>query len=34
MHRRHRCMDDIVAAGLGAALILIMAAYAEICERI
>jgi len=27
-------MDDIVAAGLGAALILIMAAYAELCERI
>ncbi len=27
-------MGDIIAAGLGAGLILIMAAYAELCERI
>jgi hypothetical protein len=27
-------MDDIIAAALGAGLILIMAAYAELCERI
>ena len=27
-------MDDIIAAGLGACLILIMLAYAELCERI
>ena len=27
-------MDDIIAAGLGLGLILIMAAYAELCERI
>jgi len=27
-------MGDLIAAGLGTALILIMAAYAELCERI
>jgi len=27
-------MSDIIAAGLGLALILLMAAYAELCERI
>ncbi len=29
-----RIMDDIIAACLGTGLILIMAAYAELCERI
>jgi hypothetical protein len=32
--RRRRFMGDIIAAGLGTFLILIMAAYAELCERI
>jgi len=27
-------MGDLIAAGLGTTLILIMAAYAELCERI
>jgi len=27
-------MGDLIAAGLGVALILLMAAYAELCERI
>jgi len=27
-------MGDLIAAGLGTALILIMAAYAELCDRI
>jgi hypothetical protein len=32
--RRCRFMGDIIAAGLGTFLILIMAAYAELCDRI
>jgi hypothetical protein len=32
--RRRRPMGDLIAAGLGLALILVMAAYAELCERI
>jgi len=27
-------MSDLIAAGLGFVLILVMAAYAELCERI
>ncbi len=32
--RRRPPMGDLIAAGLGVALILLMAAYAELCERI
>ncbi len=32
--RRRRFMGDIIAAGLGIFLIMIMAAYAELCDRI
>jgi hypothetical protein len=32
--RRCRFMGDIIAAGLGTFLIMIMAAYAELCDRI
>jgi hypothetical protein len=32
--RRRRIMGDLIAAGLGMFLILLMAAYAELCERI
>jgi hypothetical protein len=32
--RRRRFMGDIIAAGLGLFLIMIMAAYAALCDRI
>jgi len=31
---RRRLMDDLIASGLGLGLILVMAAYAALCERI